>query len=317
MFKKTLILAAFALASSSVFAQNAGLGEPPVPNEYGKCYAKCRVADKYETVERMVEGPAAAGKTRTIPAKFETVSEQVLVKEASKRGNFVPAKFTTRTEKILVKEGGCKIVKKPAQYASNSTRRMVKEASGHWVKKLKSPNCLKEATGGTDCYVLCWEEVPAQYTYDTERTIVKAESEERISEEPVYKTITVSVLAEPARYDEVDVPAQYTTVSKQRVVECAQTVTEAGAAKQMTKKERVLVSAGGFTEWVEVVCDKDMTESLVTKVQKALNEKGYNVGTPDGRMGGKTREMLMKYQKENNLPEGNMNKATVESLGVH
>lgn len=44
-----------------------------------------------------------------------------------------------------------------------------------------------------------------------------------------------------------------------------------------------------------------MDSSLVKKVQKALNKRGYSCGTPDGKMGNKTRNALKKFQKDNGL----------------
>ncbi|HHH53480.1 MAG TPA: hypothetical protein ENK91_07460, partial [Bacteroidetes bacterium] len=50
--------------------------------EPGKCYAKC-----------------------LIPAKYETVSVPVTIKEASMRVNFTPASFTNESEQIMTQEG--------------------------------------------------------------------------------------------------------------------------------------------------------------------------------------------------------------------
>ena len=39
----------------------------------------------------------------------------------------------------------------------------------------------------------------------------------------------------------------------------------------------------------------------VKAVQEALNERGYDCGTPDGIMGKQTKSALMKYQEDNGL----------------
>jgi len=78
----------------------------------------------------------------------------------------------------------------------------------------------------------------------------------------------------------------------------------------------VLVSKGGYTNWVEVVCDTDIDSYLIKRVQTKLNELGYNAGPADGIMGSGTRRALEKYQADNKLPVGNLNIATMQKLGV-
>lgn len=58
------------------------------------------------------------------------------------------------------------------------------------------------------------------------------------------------------------------------------------------------VSTTASTTTVETV-SKD-TET-VKAVQGALNERGYDCGTPDGIMGKKTKSALMKFQEDNGL----------------
>jgi len=55
----------------------------------------------------------------------------------------------------------------------------------------------------------------------------------------------------------------------------------------------------------------------VQEAQTQLAELGYHPGIADGLFGEKTREALMEYQKDNNLPiTGNIDKATAKALGV-
>jgi len=80
----------------------------------------------------------------------------------------------------------------------------------------------------------------------------------------------------------------------------------------------VLVKAGGFSEYREVVCSKNMTNQLVRQVQVALQKKGYTVGPAgvDNVLGKDTRAALIKYQNDNNLPVGNLNVETLKHLGI-
>lgn len=66
----------------------------------------------------------------------------------------------------------------------------------------------------------------------------------------------------------------------------------------------------------QVVCQKDMTPSLIAVVQRALINKGYNIGTPDGRLGNKTFNALEDYQRKNGLGVGGLTMETLQSLNI-
>jgi len=72
---------------------------------------------------------------------------------------------------------------------------------------------------------------------------------------------------------------------------------------------------GGFTEWREVICASDPEyENTVRKVKQQLEAKGYYVGVIDSQMGAKTKAALVKFQRNNNLPLGNLDAETVNAL---
>lgn len=98
--------------------------------------------------------------------------------------------------------------------------------------------------------------------------------------------------------------------------DCVGEVINSTADQYDIVEEKRLVSSGGYTEWVEILCAAKTSDSVVRNVQKALNAKGYNVGSVDGILGIQTRSMLVKYQKENGLPMGNLNIETLNALGV-
>ena len=56
---------------------------------------------------------------------------------------------------------------------------------------------------------------------------------------------------------------------------------------------------------------------IIRDVQKELNARGYDAGTPDGELGSKTRSALRRFQAENGLPEsGRVDRETAEKLGI-
>ncbi len=73
---------------------------------------------------------------------------------------------------------------------------------------------------------------------------------------------------------------------------------------------------GGFTEWKEVISQADVTPEFYTDVQLALVSKGYDSVVPNGIINRETKEALVKFQKDNNLPVGSLDVETMAALGV-
>ena len=92
----------------------------------------------------------------------------------------------------------------------------------------------------------------------------------------------------------IQVPAEYATVSK-----------------------RAISRKGGFSEWREVVCANKITASLNRQIQRALRDRGYDPGPIDNVIGVRTKAALVKFQKDNGLPVGNLDMETLKALGVN
>ncbi len=240
--------------------------------------------------------PMVAGKCYAkcyIPDVWETNTEQVLVKEASTSIRTTPPTYRTETEQVLTKEASKRLVAVPAEYEYVTETKKVKEENVVWVRK-RDRNC--QSADPRDCMILCAETEPARYeTY--KRRVVKTPATTREVEIPAeYKTITKKLVDKPAGSEVVDIPAEYKTVTN-----------------------RVLVKKGGYTEWREVVCGGGTDRGLMTRVQKALRDKGYDIGPSgiDGIMGSDTRAALLKFQSDNSLPQGQLDLKTLEALGVN
>ena len=114
MRKNSLILTTlFAILAIGLSAQP---GDVPPNSEPGKCYAKCLIADEYETITEEVQTKGASSRTVVVPAQYETVTEEVLVKEASSRIVTVPAQYETVTEEVLASEGSSVVQAVPARF---------------------------------------------------------------------------------------------------------------------------------------------------------------------------------------------------------
>ena len=309
-----LMLMLFIAVNVTAQENDIPFGDLPPTNEYGKCYAKCKIPDVYETVTLQKVVKEASTKLEKVPAVYETVTETILVKEASTRYKTIPATFKTVTEKIMVEPEKRKLRTIPAKYTTESKQVLVSPARGQWVRKKKSPGCLSQ--NPKDCYVACYEEIPA--VYRTERTRVMVEGPKTVEDiiPAKYKTITKKVIDQPARVEEIPVEAQYKTVSKRVLVSPETTREITIPAEYKTVTEKRLVKEGGYTVWTEILCAEKTTSSKILSVQRSLSEKGYNPGPIDGIMGIKTQTALKQFQTDKGLPVGNLNLETLKALGV-
>ena len=414
MRKVTLTLSAVGLFLTG--ALNAQMpGDMPPNAEPGKCYAKCLIADEYETVTQEIETRPASVRQEAIPAEYETVTEQVLKKAESTRLITVPAKYETVTEQVMIKPETRRLIPVPAEYETVTEQMLVKEASTRliavpaeyetvteeyvkepessrvvvrepryetqteqietapsstkWVKRKADRNCL--SADPNDCLVWCLVETPAQYRTVSRRInvgcaggdgspnsncvttevipakmgtrtsrVVRTPATTRTEEIPAeyttvtkrviktpattreeiipaeFKTMTRRVLQTPATTTTEVIPAEYTTVTRRVVKTPATTRSIDVPAEYTTVTKRQLVRKGGFTEWREIVCGSDVTSQMVRDVQSALRSRGYDPGPADNVMGSRTKAALVKFQRENNLPVGQLDFETLKALGV-
>ncbi|MFK7969545.1 MAG: peptidoglycan-binding protein [Bacteroidia bacterium] len=295
------------------------------------------VPAQYETVtERMLVQEEATSLT-PIAAVYETVTERVLSKEAGTRLVSVPAVYETVTERVVDKAERTDKRIVPPVYETVTERIKVADATTRWEKGKKDPNCL--SADPDDCRVMCLVEVPAQYRTVTKKVIKTPASVKEVPVPATYKTLTKKVLKTPATTRTVEIPAEYKTVTKRvlktpasvksatipakyrtvtkTIVKTPENVREETIpAEYATVTKTVLVSKGGYTEWREVLCESDLTTDRIRQIQRALKAAGYDPGPFDNIFGSQTRAALTKYQRDNGLPVGRLDKKTLSALGV-
>lgn len=301
------------LASAQVDNPFSAGGAPKA--ELGKCYAKCYIPSQYETKTEQVMVKPATSKLKVVPAVFETVTEQVKVKDAATKLVPVPAVYETVTEQVVIQEASTKLVAKAPVYETTTEKVLVKEASTRWTMK-KDKNCM--SANPDDCFVACFEEIPEQYTTYTSNVLVTPGTTETVEVPAKFKTITKRVLKTPATTKTVEVPAEYKTITKKVLKTPSTTTTVEVPAEYKTIEKRTLVKAGEYSDWREVLCSGDVTNDVNKQIQQSLMNAGYDIGPAgaDNILGAQTRAALMQYQRDNNLPVGNLNKETLDHLGV-
>lgn len=278
----------------------------------GECFALIKVPEKFRTYQKEYELRAASERIETIPPRYETVTEQYIAQEAFERLETIPATFKTVTEQVEVAPASVRYVSTEPVYENVSEQVLEQPARTVWKRGNGPIQRIDNSTGE----IMCLVEEPA-----------------------IYKTVSRRVLKAPAEAREVPVPAQYTTVTK-RVIDRPAEVRRVVVPEQVAARTvRKLAEQGGVRripipaqtgsttvrelveparlEWRSVLCETNMTQQNIQRVQEALAREGYNPGPIDGRLNGQTIAALNQYQRARSLPEDRyLNMDTVHALGV-
>ncbi len=108
----------------------------------------------------------------------------------------------------------------------------------------------------------------------------------------------------------VEIPAQY------KNYKILLDTTQSKNFEIRTIEYEEIIKPGGFTEWRAVLCESEITTSRVIQIQEILESKGLYEEEIHGRIDKYTREALVAFQKENNLPVGQLDYETLDVLGV-
>lgn len=72
-----------------------------------------------------------------------------------------------------------------------------------------------------------------------------------------------------------------------------------------------------YTERIKCICSKDINAEIIETIKNQLDKNGYPTNLQESsKFEGEFKEVFIKYQKENNLPHGNLDIRTLESLGI-
>jgi len=83
-----------------------------------------------------------------------------------------------------------------------------------------------------------------------------------------------------------------------------------------TVRYEELAKKGGHTVWTAVLCQGDITPGIMSQIQNALVAEEFLTEQSEAVMNSQTKAALTKYQRDNNLPVGQLDFKTLEALGV-
>lgn len=196
----------------------AAVAQPTdIPNaQAGKCYAKCYVPDKYETVTEQIMIRPELEETSVVQPVFETATGQYVSKESYIRLVPIPAVFDIVEEKILISPPGRKT--NPAAYKSVQEDVLIKPATRSYSVTEVVFETVEEPVEVEPAYMLL-EVLPQRYEPVTENVEVRPASTKWIRK----KSDRNCLGADPDDcfvWCLVEIPAQYQTVFKQEPIGC-------------------------------------------------------------------------------------------------
>lgn len=243
---KFLCIALF-LSVGAIFGQ--GLPDNPEP---GKCYVRCKTPEVWKTEQVTVMVSPKHKKFLKYPSKYKTVTEKVVTKEAYKKLVIVPAKWKLEPIEYYAKENRNEADVTEATFFNESKTIETRPESAVWEMSEKSPDC--ESDNPDDCRYWCYKPVPAEFETIPIQRLNKDATVKLTPTGGIKKTYLKRVMLAPETVKEVDVPAEYGTVTRQVIDEDVWAGEVTVDAEYKTVQKEILVSKGGLTSWKPVDC---------------------------------------------------------------
>jgi len=219
---------------------------------------------------------------------YKTISKQVMIQPATEEIKILPAKYEWAEKQVLVTEAMTEYKEIPAVYKWVTEKILVKEAHTVWKKGRGNIERIDNATGE----VMCMVHVP-----------------------PTYKTVKKRIMVSPARIEEVNKPAVYKVIKYKKIIHPPQKQVVPIPAQYKTITKKVKISEGKMI-WKRTMCETNIDNSLVKKIQRYLRKDRYNPGPVDGILGRQTRRALKSFQRDKGLAIGSITYQTLEFMNI-
>jgi hypothetical protein len=223
-----------------------------------------------------------------VPAKYRTIKKKIVRTVATIKIVEIPAETKTVKIKKLVSAAQAKAVEIPAVKKTIRKKILDIKPSFAWIRLGNTVNQGLHYTS----HQICLLETPAEAIKITQTLLETPASTREIAIAPTFKTMKVKKLISEAKEHKTPIAAVY---------------------KMLAKKEKV---SAAHQSWERILCQTNMNQNVVLKIQNALQAKNYNPGKIDGVLGRDTQIALDKYQQDNSLATGGITYETLKSLNV-
>lgn len=322
----------------------------PPTAQPGECYTRVYVPAKYETRTDKVLVRDGYEKIRVTPAVFDTVTERVMVKAAGEKlevydenglplpaeekptiryrrngtVEIIPNAYINTTQRVLVKEASEQVEVTPAVYETVTQRVLVKPAQTLWkpmkgriygaaVTRNQAGQPVTRIDNSTG-EVLCLVQEPAKYRTIKKRVVKVPASTRRVRIEAQYRNVTKRIPKKLTIRKVVTEP-EYKTITKRVVRQGPQETRVNVAPEYATVQRRVLLSKGAV-QWMEVLCEVNVTRDNVVSIQRSLRKYGFYEGPLDGVIGRGTMNAVTNFQQSRGLVRAGITRETLRALGL-
>jgi outer membrane protein OmpA-like peptidoglycan-associated protein len=250
MARSILLLMVVCLVSFAATAQVSGdLPENPEP---GKCYVKCITPDVFETIEEQYMIKPAYKKLKVVPAEYKIVEERIMIKPVSKKYVYHPAEWETYYDEYPKEDPYNKITLVNPEFGGDSKRVEIHPEVNRWEYSAIS-GC--ESENPYDCRVLCYKQYPAIYDNFPFQTLIKDASYTKAKVGGATQQVKKQKIVKAAYCEEIEIPAEYTTINKRVLVKDETVVEETIPAVYETYTREAIQKKGGLTVWKEIECE--------------------------------------------------------------
>lgn len=251
-YKMLKYLGVSVAAMATAVTAHGQAADMPPSADAGECFARVLVPDVIDVVSEQVVDRDASFELKLIPATYETITEQRLVKEASTVFTMVPAVYETVTETIVVEPEREESIVVPAQYETYTEQVLVREAYTTWKKGDGLFGRDRDSAGAGDTIALATGELLC-------RVEVPAE----------YETVTKTRLIAAETTEVRVIPAVTETVTKQVVVEPARVEEQIIPAEYETVTRQQLVTPA-YEERIDIPATYKTVEKRVVRTPGGL-----------------------------------------------
>ena len=321
----------------------------------GTCLFEYHKDEIFEKIPTQVLIREATETLSFIPAKFRQSTESIVEKPAYKRIIEVPSSFRKIDESVMV-EAATSVWKKgqgPIQRIDNLTGEImcrvdvpavyknyekevvesgalvtvIDEAAVSRVVKVerleadaiesrtpvaavfKTMNKLQLKSPGSFYWV---EGKPSSSSLEGEPT-GRAACRQTIPEQQI--AYMREVVKTAGRFEHADLPAVVEQIAVTELVADAASVKVSVPAITDRVSKRTRLTEARY-EWRPVLCETNVTNDVVSRLQSELAKEGYSPGGIDGMLGKGTLSAIKQYQKDRDLAQGGITIETIEALGV-
>jgi len=224
-----------------------------------------------------------------VPKTYKKVTKKVILEPAIAKRVAIDAHYQDIEVEEMVHPATTEVISIPPTYKRINKRVKVRDSEYFWTdSSLASSNSRIE----NQCNKICLIETPAKYKNIAKRVLVSPARSQVVKQPAKYKIVKVKRVERKAEFKKITVPSEYEEVKVER---------------EKTK---------GYAKWIPVVCESNMSPSLIKRVQQALKYQGFYNGEIDGVWSLESKSATRDYQKANHLPVTRLSIETMKSLGI-